>query len=163
MEQQQNILAEAWKRYMKDSDAFYTDATWYESEMGYPTDQRLLWEWNGKAYPMTCMVCQRLGMLRLRTKWVDVEKANLTCVKQRMHIKSHQRRFTRCLIGLSGRMLAEIRKICRGRDDMEDMPTFKEKNVMETVTKVYRQRKNLFGYDNRGESISDGIGSISKP
>ena len=50
IQQQQDILAEAWKPYMKDLDTFYTDATCYESEMRYPTDQKLLWECCEKAY-----------------------------------------------------------------------------------------------------------------
>ena len=40
----QNVLAEMWKPYMKDLDTMYMDATCYESEMRYPTDQKLLWE-----------------------------------------------------------------------------------------------------------------------
>ena len=35
IQQQQNILADAWKPYMKELDTFYTDATCYESEMRY--------------------------------------------------------------------------------------------------------------------------------
>ena len=34
----QNLLAAAWKPYMKNLDTQYTDATCYESEMRYPTD-----------------------------------------------------------------------------------------------------------------------------
>ena len=109
------------------------------------------------------MVCQRLGILRPRTKYLDVEKANLAYVKQRKHSKSQQRKITRRLIKLLGKMLAEIRKICRERDDMEEVLTFKEKNVMEIITKVYRQQKNHFGNDNPRESIPDRIVSISKP
>ena len=30
---------------MKNLDTIYTDATGYESEMRYPTDPKLLWEW----------------------------------------------------------------------------------------------------------------------
>ena len=134
IQQQQDILAEAWKPYMKDLDTFYTDATCYESEMRYPTDQKLLWECSEKAYSIMCMVCRRLGMLRPRTKYLDVEKANLTYVKQRKHSKSQQRRITRRLLKLLGKMLAEIRKICRERDDTEDVLTFKEMNVMEIIT-----------------------------
>jgi hypothetical protein len=163
IQQQQDILAEAWKPYMKDLDTFYTDATCYESEMRYPTDQKLLWECCEKTYSIMCTVCQRLGVLRPRTKYLDVEKANLTYVKQRKHSKSQQRKITRRLIKLLGKMLAEIRKICRERDDMEDVLTFKEKNVMEIITKVYRQQKNHFENDNPRESIPDRIVSISKP
>jgi hypothetical protein len=163
IQQQQDILAEAWKPYMKDLDTFYTDATCYESEIRYPTDQKLLWECCEKTYSIMCTACQRLGILRPRTKYLDVEKANLTYVKQRKHSKSQQRRITRRLIKLLGKMLAEIRKICRERDDMEDVLTFKEKNVMEIITKVYRQQKNHFENDNPRESIPDRIVSISKP
>ena len=36
IQQQQNVLADAWKPYMKELDTFHTDATCYESEMRYP-------------------------------------------------------------------------------------------------------------------------------
>ena len=85
IQQQQNILADAWKTYMKEFDTFYTDATCYESEMRYPMDQKLLWECVGKSYRMMCDACQRLGLHRPRTKYLDVEKANMVYVKQRKH------------------------------------------------------------------------------
>lgn len=163
IQQQQDILAEAWKPYMKDLDTFYTDATCYESEMRYPTDQKLLWECCEKAYSIMCTACQRLGIHRPRTKYLDVEKANLTYVKQRKHSKSQQRKIIRRLIRLLGKILQEIRKTYRNYDDMEDVLTIKEKNVMEIVTKVYRQQKSHFENDNPRESIPDRIVSISKP
>ena len=43
IQQLQDKLAAAWKPYMQDLDTMYTDATCYESEMRYPTDQKLLW------------------------------------------------------------------------------------------------------------------------
>ena len=160
IQQQQGILAEAWKPYMKDLDTFYTDATCYESEMRYPTDQKLLWECCEKSYSVMCVVCQRLGIHRPRTKYLDVEKANLTYVKQRKHSKSQQRKIIRRLIKLSGKILAEIRKVCR---EQEDVLTDKEKSAMETITKVYRQQKNHFENDNPRESIPDRIVSLAKP
>ena len=163
IQQQQDILAEGWKPYMKDLDTFYTDATCYESEMRYPTDQKLLWECNEKAYSIMYAVCQRLGIHRPRTKYLDVEKANLAYVKQRKHSKSQQRKIIRRLIRLLGKILQEIRKTYRNYDDMEDVLTVKEKNVMEIITKVYRQQKTHFGNDNPRESIPDRIVSISKP
>ena len=50
IQQQQEILARAWKPYMKDLDTMYTDATCYESEMRYPTEPKLLWEGIEKSY-----------------------------------------------------------------------------------------------------------------
>ena len=109
-----------------------------------------------------CMVCQRLGIHRPRTKYLDIEKANLTYVKQRKHSKSQQRKITRRLIRLLGKILAETRKVCREHES-EDILTNKETNVIEIITKVYRQQKNHFENDNSRESIPDRIVSISKP
>ena len=59
----QEQLAIAWKPWMKDLDTMYTDATCYESEMRYPTDQKLLWEGIEKAYAMMCRMSERLGKI----------------------------------------------------------------------------------------------------
>ncbi|MEE3489215.1 MAG: transposase, partial [Bulleidia sp.] len=161
-QQQQDILAEAWKPYMKDLETFYTDATCYESEMRYPTDQKLLWECCEKAYSIMCIVCQRLEIHRPRTKYLDVEKANMGYVKQRKHSKSQQRKLTRRLIHLLGKILEEIRKMVREHDD-EEVLTVREKSTMDIITKVYRQQKNHFNSNDPRESIPDRIVSISKP
>jgi len=162
IQQQQDILAEAWKPYMKDLETFYTDATCYESEMRYPTDQKLLWECCEKAYSIMCIVCQRLEIHRPRTKYLDVEKSNMGYVKQRKHSKSQQRKLTRRLIHLLGKILEEIRKMVREHDD-EEVLTVREKSTMDIITKVYRQQKNHFNSNDPRESIPDRIVSISKP
>ena len=89
----QEQLAKAWKPWMKDLDTMYTDATCYESEMRYPTDQKLLWEGIEKAYAMMCRMSECLGNHRPRTKYLDVEKANLTYRKQRRHSKGQTKMY----------------------------------------------------------------------
>ena len=59
----QNLLAEAWKPYMKNLDTMFTDATCYESEMRYPTDQKLLWECVEKGYDLMCKASRLLDLL----------------------------------------------------------------------------------------------------
>ena len=56
----------------------YTDATCYESEMRYPTDAKQLWEGREKSYATMCELSRRIGTHRLRTKFLDLQKANLT-------------------------------------------------------------------------------------
>ena len=109
----QNRLAEAWKPYMKDLDTMFTDATCYESEMRYPTDQKLLWDCIEKSYALMCEESQRLGLHCPRTKFLDVEKANLAYRKQRRHTKGQIRKMTRRLLDLLGKILKEIRKMDR--------------------------------------------------
>ena len=43
IQEQQKLLADAWKPYMKNLDKVYTDASCYESLMRFPTDVKLLW------------------------------------------------------------------------------------------------------------------------
>ena len=140
----------------------YTDATCYESEMRYPTDQKLLWECCEKAYKAMCEAGSRLGIRRPRTKYLDVEKANLGYMKQRKHSKSQTRRLTRRLLQLLGKLLKEIRKMEREHADAGVL-TDKERRTMDIVTKVYRQQSNHFESGNPRESIPDRIVSVSKP
>ena len=161
IQQQQDILAEAWKPYMKNLETFYTDATCYESDMRYPTDHKLLWECVEKSYSIMCRMSGRLGIHRPRTKYLDVEKANMGYVKQRKHSKSQQRKLTRRLIHLLGKILEEIRKMIRGHD--EKVLTVREQSTVGIITKVYRQQKNHFNSNNPRESIPDRIVSVSKP
>ena len=146
---------------MKDLDTMYTDATCYESEMRYPTDQKLLWECVEKTYKIMCELSGRMGVRRPRTKFLDVEKANLSYRKQRKHSNSQTRKMTRRLLSLLGKILKEIRRMER-EDGGGELLTVKEKSLVDIVTKAYRQQHNHFDSGNRRESIPDRIVSVSK-
>ena len=158
----QNLLAAAWKPYMKNLDTMYTDATCYESEMRYPTDQKLLWECVEKGYDLMCEASLQLGIHRPRTKFLDVEKANLAYRKQRKHTKSQTRKITRRLLDLLGKILKEMRKMEREHRDAK-LFTDREKQTKDIITKVYRQQSNHFQSGDARESIPNRIVSVSKP
>ena len=113
IQKQQDLLAEMWKPYMKDLETMYTDATCYESEMRYPTDPKLLWEGIEKSYRIMCEFSSRLNLHCPRTKFLDVQKANLAYRKQRRRTKSQTRKMTRRLLDLLGKVLKEIRRMVR--------------------------------------------------
>ena len=150
------------KPYMKDLDTMYTDATCYESEMRYPTDQKLLWECVEKGYDLMCKASRQLGIHRPRTKFLDVEKANLTYRKQRKHSKAQTRKITRRLLDLLGKMLKEMRKMEREHQDVK-LFTAREKQTLDIITKAYRQQRNHFESGDARESIPNRIVSVSKP
>lgn len=162
IQRQQDVLAEAWRPYMKDLDTMYTDATCYESEMRYPTDQKLLWECVEKSYKIMCELSGRLGVRRPRTKFLDVEKANLSYRKQRKHSNARTRKMTRRLLNLLGKILKEIRRMEREHGGGK-LLAVKEKSLVDIVIKVYRQQRNHFDSGNRRESIPNRIVSVSKP
>ena len=158
----QNLLAEAWKPYMKNLDTMYTDATCYESEMRYPTDQKLLWECVEKGYDLMCKASRQLGIHRPRTKFLDVEKASLTYRKQRKHTKAQTRKITRRLLDLLGKILREMRKMDREHEAAK-LFTDREKQTIDIITKAYRQQCNHFQSGDARESIPNRIVSVSKP
>ena len=158
----QNLLAEAWKPCMNNLDTMFTDATCYESEVRYPTDQKLLWECVEKGYGLMCEASQKLGIHRPRTKYLDVEKANLTYRKQRKHTKSQTRKITRRLLDLLGKILREMRRMEREHEGV-NMFTDRERQAIDIITKVYRQQHNHFRSGDARESIPDRIVSVNKP
>ena len=162
VQEQQQILADAWKPYMKDLDTVYTDASCYESLMRFPTDVKLLWECTEKAYTMMCDISSRLGEHRLRTKYNDIEKANLAYRRQRKHTHKQTRKMTRRLLALLDKILGEIRRQMRIHPD-EGLLDDKQLDILETVTRVYRQQTNHFKSGDPRESIPNRIVSISKP
>lgn len=148
---------------MENLDTMYTDATCYESEMRYPTDTKLLWEGVEKNCATMCELSGRLGIHSPRTKFLDVQKANLTYRKQRKHSRSQARKITCRLLDLLGKILKEIREIEKGKGNAENLLTVREKSDLEIITRMYRQQKNHFRNNDSRESIPNRIVSLSKP
>jgi len=163
IQSQQDVLAAIWKPYMQDLDTMFTDATCYESEMRFPTDPKLLWEGIEKSYRTMCELSAGLGVHRPRTKFMDVQKADLSYKKQRKHSKSQTRKMTRRLIDLLGKILKEIREMERDYEKAESRLTAREKGDLDIITKMYRQQKSHFQSMDCRESIPNRIVSISKP
>ena len=124
---------------------------------------KLLWEGVEKSYATMCELSSRLGIHRPRTKFLDVQKANLTYRKQRKHSRSQTRKITRRLLDLLGKILKEIREIESGNGNAEDLLTVREKSDLEIITRMYRQQKNHFRNNDSRESIPNRIVSLSKP
>ena len=131
--------------------------------MRYPTDSKLLWEGIEKAYKIMCGLSGRLNLHRPRTKFLDVQKANLTYRKQRKHSKSQTRKMTRRLLELLAKILKEIRRMERENERGDELLTSREKNDIGIITKMFRQQKTHFQNKDCRESIPDRIVSISKP
>ena len=162
IQEQQKVLADAWKPYMKNLDTVYTDASCYESLMRFPTDVKLLWECVDRAYKMMCGISSQLGEHRMRTKYNDIDKANLAYRKQRKHTHKQTRKMIMRLLALLGKILGEIRRQMRVHPD-EELLNYKQLDMLETVTRVYRQQKNHFKSGDSRESIPNRIVSLSKP
>lgn len=80
---------------------------------------KLLLEGIEKSYAMMCELNSRLGIHHPWTKFLDVQKANLTYRKQREHSRSQTRKITHRLLDLLGKILKEIREIERDYENAE--------------------------------------------
>ena len=80
---------------------------------------KLLLEGIEKSYAMMCELNSRLGIHRPWTKFLDVQKANLTYRKPRKHSRSQTRKITHRLLDLLGKILKEIREIERDYENAE--------------------------------------------
>ena len=162
IQEQQKVLADAWKPYMKNLDTVYTDASCYESLMRFPTDVKLLWECVERAYRMMCGISSQLGEHRLRTKYNDIEKANLAYRKQRKHTYKQTRKMIMRLLALLDKILGEIRRQLRVHPN-EELLNDRQLDMLGTITRICRQQKSHFKSGDSRESIPNRIVSVSKP
>ena len=162
IQEQQKVLADACKPYMKNLDAVYTDANCYESMLRFPTDVKMLWECVERAYKMMCGISSHLGEHRMRTKYNDIEKANLAYRKPRKHTHKQTRKMIMRLLALLGKILGEIRRQMRVHP-YEELLNDKQLDVLDTITRVYRQQQNHFKSGNSRESIPNRICKFSSP
>jgi AGCS family alanine or glycine:cation symporter len=87
---------------------------------------------------------------------------NLAYRKQRKHTHKQTRKMIMRLLALLGKILGEIRRQMRVHPD-EELLNYKQLDMLETVTRVYRQQKNHFKSGDSRESIPNRIVSLSKP
>lgn len=105
---------------------------------------------------------ERFNLHRPRTKFVDVEKTNLSYRKQRRHTKVQTRKLTRHRFNLLGNILKEPRTLERENASAEKLPIASQKSDIEIITSVYRQQKAHFEKNDPRERVKDRTVSISK-
>ena len=111
---------------------------------------------------MMCEASRELGIHRMRTKYLDVSRDNMAYVKQRRHTKQRTHKIIRRLLGLLGKILAELRRLNR-ENPCTGLFSDKQLAEIEMITKIYRQQRNHQKSGNAKESIPNRIVSVNKP
>ena len=109
---------------------------------------------------MMCGISSQLGEHRLRTKYSDIEKANLAYRKQRKHTHKQTRKMIMRLLALLDKKLGEIRRQLRVHPN-EELLNDRQLDMLGTITRIYRQQKSHFKSGDSRESIPNRI--VSKP
>lgn len=152
----QSVLAKAWLPYMQDLDKMLVDATCYESEVRYPTNQKLLWEAVHWSHKQLVLHCKYLKIKLPRTKYLDWCKRYNGYARKRKKLVKDRQKTTRGLLKLLYKLNAELHKI---ENEHHFLITKKYKNQRTIIKKVYQQQKEIFV---TGKSVPDRIVSIGK-
>jgi hypothetical protein len=152
----EKVLYNNWSQFIKDKHSITTNATCYESEVRYPTDQKLLWEsinWN---YHQMKTICKLLKINLPRTKYIKWNKRYIGYSKTRRKTYKNRRKLTRSLLWL-------LEKVNKELDCIENQYDFKMTELYykrrRIIKKVLRQQKQYF---KTGVAPKGRIVSVSK-
>jgi hypothetical protein len=154
----QEVLAKAWKPYLKDTHAMLSDATCYESQLRYPTNVKLLWESVDWAYNQLKYLCKILKIRMPRCKYAQQKEKYFHYQRKRRKTQKETTKRIRSLLYLLHKLNHLLDEIEQEYNDQLDFPG-KYHNKRGLVMKVYRQQKQMF---ETGSSIPGRIVSISK-
>lgn len=152
----EKTLFDYWSGFIKEQSSIFTDATCYESEVRYPTDQKLLWESVHWSHQQMKLICKALKIRLPRSKYLKWKKRYINYSKMRR--KTHKKRIplTRALLNL----LKKINKIIDHLEKQYDleMPSNYYKRRA-TIKKINNQQALLFS---KAEKPKNRIVSIDK-
>jgi len=152
----QKVLYNQWSDYIKDKHSITMDATCYESEVRYPTNQKLLWECVDWTYTQLKILCKVQKVVLPRSKYNKWRVRYISYSKMRK--KTIKKR-----IGLTRSLLLLLDKLNTELDQVEKLysipfPTayYKRRDI---IRKVHEQQHQIF---TSGQNPKDRIVSISK-
>ena len=152
----QGVLAGYWRGWMDQTDCMLTDATCYESEVRFPTNQKLLWECVDYSYGQLKVICKYLSVKLPRTKYLKWKERYFVYSRKRRRTIKERRVLTRSLLMLTNK-LNEVLDQLEHSHDFEMPKRYYERR--KTIKTIYRQQHQLFS---TGEKPKNRIVSIHK-
>lgn len=98
IESTEKIFYNHWKDYISESEKVTTDATCYESEVRFPTSQKLLWESVDWSYGQVKIICKELKLKLPRTKYLKWKRRYIGYNKIRRKTNKKRTPLTRALL-----------------------------------------------------------------
>lgn len=152
----EKILYQYWRDFISNPNQVTTDATCYESELRYPTIQKLLWEAVHWLYNQLRKICNALGIKMIRSKYLKWKRRYNNFSKMRRKTNKKRIPLTRALLKLLKKFIdfeAHLRK------NNAITLTVRYYRRVATIKKIYQQQEAHF---RTGERIKNRIVSISK-
>jgi hypothetical protein len=152
----ESILASFWRPHISDKNSVVIDATCYESDLWYPTDQKLLWRAVEWSYHYLKRYTKQSGLLMPRTKFRKWKIRYVSYSKMRRKSRKKRRSLTRGLLRLLYKLI-----VCLANMEEESDLLFPERYYRRraVIEKLYEQQASKFY---QGQKIKDRIVSIHK-
>ena len=152
----QGVLAGYWRGWMQQTDCMLTDATCYESDVRFPTNQKLLWESVDYSYGQLKLICKYLKVKLPRTKYLKWKGRYFSYSRKRRKSVQEKKALTRSLLMLLKKLNTALGQVEQDYDF--DMPK-RYYQRRSTIKTIYRQQHQLF---TTGEIPKKRIVSIHK-
>lgn len=154
--QLEKTLCGYWMPYIAEPEKIVVDATCYESDLRYPTDQKLLWESVDWLYRQLKQICRAKGIKVPRSKYLKWKKRYIGYSKMRKKTIKKRRSLTRALLGLLKKFIGLEKQL--GTKYTLGLPRRYHKTLA-TIKKVYGQQYLYFA---KGEKPKGRIVSLHK-
>jgi hypothetical protein len=152
----QKILSAHWLPYMEELSHVTTDATCYESQLRYPTDQKLLWESIEWSYGQMALICKYLKIRKPRTKYLKWKERYFIFSRKRRKPSKEKRVLTRSMLKLLAKLNEELDRLEANYAFALPEKYYKRRDE---INKVYDQQYHKF---KTGENPKNRIVSIAK-
>ena len=152
----QQTLFDSWRSAMSDHHSIVMDATCYESELRYPTNEKLLWEAVDWSYGQLKTLCKTIGVKTPRTKYLKWKKRYISYSKMRRKTKSKRKSLDRSLLLLLAKIDGKLSTLEKSYG-LQMTKKYYQRRA--TIKKIYEQQHQLF---HTAEKPKDRIVSIGK-
>lgn len=145
-----------WKPYIDSQSQVTVDATCYESELRFPTPQKLLWEAVDWLYKQLRTICKIIGVKMIRCKYIKWKKRYIGFSKMRRKTKKKRKPLTRALLHLLNKLI-KFEDDLRKQHKLKFVPLYYRR--VATIKTIQQQQLELF---TTGVSPKNRIVSIQK-
>lgn len=137
----QQTLFTNWRGNIVEQSSITMDATCYESELRYPTDQKLLWESVDWLYKELKLISKDLKARLKRTKYNKWKQRYISYSKMRRKTKKKRTVLTRALLKLVKKLNDALEDLCLNHEF--EMPRSYYERIA-TIKQIYKQQYELF-------------------
>jgi len=141
IEKVEKALFHHWSGFIKEQASIFTDATCYESEVRYPTDQKLLWESVDWSFNQMKTICKTLKLKLPRTKYLKWKKRYINYSKMRRKTNKKRKPLTRSLLHLLKKTNTKLDALEKQHDFEMSSNYYKRRAI---IKKILNQQELLF-------------------